>query len=605
MKKYNIVYTLGLICALAGFNSCNDEFLEKFPETTITAEGYFKTPEDLGTYVNGLYNENDLYPRNTYDNEPFSDNIANWDTEVEDYSMLRGALSKDNVGGWTQAQWKVLRRINFLLVNASRATGNEVDIQHWIGIARYFRAVFYITQMQKYGDVPWYNKSLETTDPDVYKAADPRTLVADSIVADLEYASANIKADIGNRTAISRYVAQTLLTRFALYEGTYRKYHTELNLASTADGFLNKAVATAEQIISSGKFSITGSGRTGFSALFTSYDLTGNDEIILMGQYVAGKSDGNSAFHPLYGNYALSRSLMETFLMADGTRFTDQTGYATKEFKDVFVGRDPRFPETFVAPGFTKPIAGEAPYIINAIHGGYESIKYYPRTEQTLGTNTFRGCWTDLPLYRYAEVLLSFAEAKAELGTLTQADLDRSITLIRSRVQLPALNLATANSDIDPVLAAQYPNVSGANQGVILEIRRERRVELALEGQRPQDVNRWKAGPLMAEKPQGIYIPALGAYDVNGDNVEDIAILQNSSSTGPISGLAPSVVDKLDIKYLDDGKLRLSNGTSGYIMFTVDDNTPRVWAGDKYYYRPIPIDQTVMNPALKQPAGWE
>lgn len=601
MKKY--VYIFSLIGACAGWTGCNDDFLEKFPETSITAEGYFKTAKDLETYVYGFYNVSLLYPRNTYDNEPFSDNIAHRnEMGSSEYAMLKGNFSKETATGWDD--WTHLRSINFFLVNAVRATGNEEELRHWIGIGRYFRAVFYIDKITRYSNVPWYNKPMETTDPDLYKPSDPRALVADSILADLEYASAGIKTDLGNRTIISRYAALALLTRFCLYEGTYRKYHAELNLSSSANAFLERAATAAEQVMGSGVFSVSGNGRAGFSALCTSADLSGNPEIILMAQYEKGKGSGNSAFHNLYGDYALSRSLMESFLMADGTRFTDQPGYDKKSFQEVFVNRDPRIYETFATPGFRKPI-DSSPYIVVIKHGGYEPVKYYPRETATLDGNTWQQCWTDLPLYRYGEVLLSYAEAKAELGTLTQDDLDKSVNLLRARVGMPSLNLAAANANVDPVLAAQYPDVSGNNRGAILEIRRERRVELALEGQRLQDLNRWYAGELIAQAPQGMYIPGLGAYDLNGDNNPDIAILANPDELGPISDL-PDDKQRSIIKYYlsEEGEFFLSEGTSGFMMFTTDRDMPRRWEAPKFYYRPIPVAQQVMNPALEQVFGW-
>ncbi|MDR2138700.1 MAG: RagB/SusD family nutrient uptake outer membrane protein [Tannerella sp.] len=602
MKKY-IMYIFALTGLLAGLTACNDAFLDKFPETDITAEGYFKTPKDLETYAYGFYDKSLLYPRNAYDNEPFSDNIAHRnDMGSSEYAMLKGNFSKEVATGWDD--WDILRSINFMLANAGRATGNEDEIRHWIGTARYFRAVYYIDKLTKYSNVPWYNKPLETNDPDVYKPSDPRTLVADSIRADLEYASTCIREELGNRTIISRFAALTLLTRFCLYEGTYRKYHPELNLASSANAFLERAATAAEEVMNSGVFSISGNGRAGFSALFTSADLSGNAEIILMAQFEQGKGDGNSTFHNLYGDYALSRSLMESFLMADGQRFTAQPDYDRKAFKDVFADRDPRIYETFATPGFKKVIDA-TPYTVIIKHGGYEPVKHYPRDLATLGSNNWRMCWTDLPIYRYAEVLLSYAEARAELGTLTQDDLDKSVNLIRARVAMPSMNLAAANADADPVLAAQYPNVSGANRGVILEIRRERRVELALEGQRLQDLHRWCVGELIAQAPQGMYIPGMGAYDLNGDNNPDLAILATPGDLGPISDLPTEQQAAITKYYLsEEGEFFLSEGTNGFMMFTTDRDMPRRWENPKFYYRPIPVTQQVMNPALEQVFGW-
>lgn len=594
MIKYILKYkVLSVICILTTLVSCNDDFLEKIPETSLTQEGFFNTPKDLEAYVNGLYTYDIMYPRNTYDNEPFSDNIASRnDLGSNEYMMLKGdRLSADNAGGWSN--WDKLRAVNVMLSNSDKPTGDQAEINHFLGIGRYFRAMCYIDWLFKYSDVPWINKPLSSDDDDIYKAADPRTLVADSIKADLEFAAVNIKPDLGRRSIISSYAAQFLLARFCLYEGTWRKYHDELKLSGSANSFLERAVSATEQIMNSGIFSITGKGRDGFSALFTSADLSDNAEIILMTEYIDGKGDGNSSFHALYGDYALSRSLQETFLMKDGSRFTDQPGYDKKEYKDVFTNRDPRLLETLIPPGFVQA-KSTTPYVINLKHGGYEAIKYYPRDLTTLGGDTWRKCWNDLPLYRYAEILLIYAEAKAELGTLTQADLDKSINLIRSRVDMPSLNLAVANNSIDPVLSAQYPNVDGANKGIILEIRRERRVELALEGQRLNDLNRWACGELIAQAPQGIYIPQLGPLDVTGDGVPDVAVVPSESDA---NGLIPYVVNQPNSIYL-------SEGTSGFIMFDGDRTVPRIWKSPKFYYRPIPTAQIQLNQNLKQVHGW-
>lgn len=253
-------------------------------------------------------------------------------------------------------------------------------------------------------------------------------------------------------------------------------------------------------------------------------------------------------------------------------------------------------------PGFaTTP--GGTPYIIKPSFGGYLQIKFYPRDP------ALRGGWelnyTDLPIYRYAEVLLTNAEAKAELGTLTQTDLDNTVNLLRDRVNMPALNLAYANANADAYLAAKYPLVTGANKGVILEIRRERRVELACEGRRLDDLYRWKAGALLGQDSKGMYVPALGGVDVTGDDVEDIAILEAPGQEGPIAGLPADVKANIVKYYLSDGSFYLSNTSSGSIMFGRDKQQPRSFIEPKYYYFPIPLEQTILNDKLTQPAGWE
>ncbi|MDR0748786.1 MAG: RagB/SusD family nutrient uptake outer membrane protein [Tannerellaceae bacterium] len=599
MKKY-IFYWIGLFTLAT---ACNDDFMEKYPQTDITAESFFNTPDDLKSYITGLYRRDIFYLRNNYDNDVFTDNMANRTTQTSDYNMLRGSLNKENADGWKN--WDYLREVNFFLVNAGKAVGDQEEINHFIGIGRYFRAMFYINRIQQYSNVPWYNKPLSTTDEDLYKPADPRTLVADSIIADLEYASAHIKPELGNRTAINKYCAQLLLARFCLQEGTTRKYRSELSLGGTADALLSKAAATAQEIIESNVFQITGNGTDGYSALFTSADLSGNAEIILMGEYTLGKGNGNSSFHGLYGEYGLSRTLVESYLMTDGSRFTDKAGYATKEYKDMFTDRDPRMAATVQYPGFCKP-GTTTPYnwAIHIKNGGYEAIKYYPRTLETLGAETWSSCYNDLPVYRYAEALLIYAEAKAETGALTQDDLDLSVNKLRARVGMPSLNLAAANSNIDPALAAQYSNVSGANRGVILEIRRERRVEMALEGTREQDLYRWACGKLLEGLPQGSYIPQIGlpGADITGDSQPDYVIFKTKAEKEAYDGNLPSFsLEEATNEWY------LSAGDHGFIMFSINltgGANNRKWEDPKYYYRPIPVSNMVTNPKLENIFGW-
>jgi starch-binding outer membrane protein, SusD/RagB family len=575
--------------------SCKKDFLQKNPRTEITQEEFFKTPGDLETYSNGFYGMLGA----SY-SDVFSDNISVYTGGSELDNLIRGQISAETVGGWSN--WGDLRRINLMLDNVGRATGDQAAIKHYTGIARFFRGLFYFNMVKRYGDVPWYSHVLQTSDEDLlYKAKDPRTLVVDSIMSDLEFAAANVGTNYngGTNTRVTKWVANTLLARFALYEGTFRKYHTEMNLQNTADAFLQKAVAATETIMANGGFAIhnTGAGALDFRTLFSSRSLSGNKEVIFLRKNDDKLGITNNSHTVLDWQWALSRSLANEYLMKDGTPFTAQPGYDTKTFVQMFQDRDPRLAETVMPPGFSSTPGG-APYLIKPDFGGLLQIKFYPRDP------ALRGGWdlnyTDLPIFRYAEVLLTNAEAKAELGTLTQADLDKTINLLRKRVGMPDLNLAVANGNPDPALVAMYPAVSGSNKGVLLEIRRERRVETACEGLRWNDLLRWKAGSLLSKPTQGIYVASLGGQDVTGDGNPDIAIWQNEQSVQPVPGL-PANAPKY---YLDGSSYYLSGGTSGLIMFKKDQTQPRNFV-EKYYYFPIPLQQQVLNPQLKQPAGWE
>ena len=197
-----------------------------------------------------------------------------------------------------------------------------------------------------------------------------------------------------------------------------------------------------------------------------------------------------------------------------------------------------------------------------------------------------------------AEHKVHDAEAKAELGTLKQEDLDISINKIRERAKMPDLNLTDANSNPDPYLAACYPNVEqGTNKGVILEIRRERTIELVMEGLRQWDLFRWKEGKQMFNHYvpyYGIYVPGVGTYDMDGDGKPDLEIYETTATS------------QCDNKKKLDKDIYLSNGTSGYIIGFPKVTYGKDWKEERDYLWPIPADQRVLTQGiLTQNPGWE
>jgi hypothetical protein len=588
------------------WTACGDDFLQKTPETAISTGDFFKSAEDFRIYVNNFYNDKNLLSGGVFrdgstDNEVYSSGYP------EIYTIMLGNLSPQNATGWND--WASLRSINVMLSNLQNAGSvTAAEFNNYVGIAHYFRAWFYFNKIKNYSDVPWINRPLESTAPELYNAQDSRALVVDSVMADLEFAAANISADMGNKTRVHKYCALALLSRFALFEGTYRKYHPELNLATTADRFLQRAASAAEEIINSKVFELSGNGSTpispgivgcaGFRAVFSSLDLNGNKEVIQWCAYSQAQGMSNDAtgmMHSTYhGNYSLSRSLMESFLTDDGKPFSSVPDYDKKEFKDIFANRDPRLAETFAYPG-VHMVDPDRYTSVQPSNGGYDQVKFFGETSaKASGDNGYVG----LPLYRYGEVLLNYAEAKAELGTLAAADVAKSINLLRDRAGMPHFD---ANRETDQILKDQYPGVSDVN---ILAVRRERRVELAGEGLRDQDIRRWYAGKLM-EAPttqEGIYVPSLPYfYDGNGDGPGGITgVLAKQSD---LASLPQAQQDYPDVwYYLEDRNLYLDKGTSGHIR--VNGDKERNFVEPKYYYRPIPITHTVLNPNLKQPFGW-
>ncbi|WP_242204511.1 RagB/SusD family nutrient uptake outer membrane protein [Aestuariivivens insulae] len=587
------IHLLILIVTVA-FISCNDDFLDTPPQTQIVKENYFTSEEHLQLYLNGLHS---LPGYGMFLSDQGTDDIATTGA-VEIKNIMIGTPTAENIGGgWS---WSYLRDINFFLENFDKAEVNEDAKKHYEGVARYYRAQFYFSKVKRFSDVPWYGKTLSTSDEDLYKPRDPRALVVDSIISDIQFASNHIKEDValGN---IHKWAAVMLQARIALYEGTFRKYHPELSLEGTANRFLQIARDAAKELMDSGEFSLhnTGNPETDYMDMFQSEVLADNPEAILVNVYDTEK-DKFSGSYTVFGDYeqSPSKSLMNSYLMADGTRFTDQSGADTMTFVEEFQDRDPRMSQTFVYPGWVW--AGDTnPYVteFNRNFTGYHQLKGY--------NNSTEGAGVDVAVYRYAEALLVYAEAKAELGELSQGDLDSSINLLRARAGLPDLNIVAANGDVDPVMAARFPNVSGTNQGVIYEIRRERRVEYAAEGFRFDDMMRWAAGKEFEILPIGMYIPGLGKYDMTGDGIEDIAIIASGEdipSPKEQNSLGEDLIYYKAGPFGDSGaSIYLSNGTSGNM---VTENAVRTFVEPKYYYRPIPQQQVDLNPNLTQIMGW-
>ncbi len=291
------------------------------------------------------------------------------------------------------------------------------------------------------------------------------------------------------------------------------------------------------------------------------------------------------------------KDAVDSYLMNDGSRFTDKANYKTTSYFQEMQNRDPRLIQTTAGPDFR--VNGESknePVTLNITTTGYRLIKALPnRSQWATSASVF-----DLILFRYAEALLVFAEAKAELGTLTQADLDLSINKLRARAGMPNLNLAQANANPDPYLADMYPNVSNtANKGVILEIRRERRIELFNEGQRWDDLMRWKEGKKVTKPMVGVYFSGVGGHDFTGDGNADVFL-----HTGSTTGAPPTVTSMININ-----QRTLWNPITGQQKATSGNLDPFPQGGvfdeERDYFFPIPSEDLKLNENLKQNPGWK
>lgn len=589
-----------LLIALSAL-SCNDEFMDRQPRTEIGTERFFNTEEDLKMYCFGLY---DFPSHGAYIGDAGTDNQAT--TAVNEVKNVMISTNPNSVtvsSGWN---WEGLRNINLFLEHCDKAAVSDETLNHYKGVARFFRARFYMDKVKRFSDVPWYDKVLTTDAEDLYKAREPRDFVVERIFEDYLFAAEHVKTG-QEKGAIDKWVVLAYLARHALYEGTFRKYHAELNLQSTAREYLQMAVDAARRIINEGGFQIytTGNPESDYAELFSSTDLSANPEIIHATYYdFKTIQSGNWAFG--FGNYEScpTKNLLQTYLMADGSFYSAQPGYETFPFVQEFQGRDARLKQTCAWPGWelirTETYAAGAGIYVQAFNknfSGYHLIKGFINNKDQEYYQS-----VDYPAIRYAEVLLTYAEARAELGQLTQEDLQRSINLLRARAGMPDMPLSPAT---DPVLQQDYPGIPA----ILLEIRRERRVELAVEGFRFDDLMRWHAGKLLEKEPEGIYFPSLGKFDLTGDGVEDIYLIPTSQDI-PAEADKEANANGQKLAYYKAGSIDdtqatvyLKEGDKGNIL-TIRDMG--VFQEPKFYYRPVPGIEVDMNPQLlPQLFGWE
>lgn len=604
-KKYS--WLIVTVCVCLGCNK-----LEQLPESTTSRDAVFSSEKGLELYANSFYN---ILPsaNNIHTADAMSDYAARRDAPP----FIRPGAYSSNVTDNTSASaynlvalgpdwdwdWGSLRNVNYFLAhNNDERVAADVR-NHYNGLARFFRAFFYFEKVKRYGDVPWIGKPLDVTDPELYKARDSRVLVMDSIISDLDFATQHIKTtNDASRTMITKWVAHAFKSRVCLFEGTFRKYHTQLNLAGSANNFLTLAAAAAKEVMDKSGFKLyEGAGAAqSYRRLFTSVAPV-PEEIML----AAVADPALSILHAANWYYTSAttgvrfnfiRSFINTYLNIDGTPFTTRPGYETMQFKDEVKGRDRRLEQT-IRMGPYKRISGTsqvaAPPVFTYTYTGYMPIKwslddtYYDTRD--LNNNA-------VSIFRYAEVLLNYAEAKAEMGTLTDAEWAQTIGALRKRAGITG-GLTTKPTVADTYLQQKY--FPGISDPVILEIRRERGIELTMEGFRFYDIVRWKRGELMEMTWNGMYVPALDVpMDLNEDGVLDVAFYKVLPSN------RPSGVTYINVSPTINGvpnSQRLANDNFGEITWLA--NIPRKWEEKNYFY-PIPEPDRVANPALGQNPGW-
>lgn len=598
MKKLIIpalVATLGIFCGCSA--------LDKDPQSTLSPENYFKTQTDLQLFSNSFYDS--LLDKTPYKHQ------SDYQTQNTLSNELIGGGQRSipaSGGGWS---WSVLRKINTMLGHIDNCNDPSA-VKQYTGVAKFFRAYFYAQKVIRFGDVPWIDRELGSDDEALYYPRDPREMVVDNLLTDLDEAIEYLPEEVSTYR-VNKWSALALKAQFCLFEGTWRKYHANDDFAvegKAADYFLGLARDAAKQIMESGKYSLA----PDYLMLFAQVDADPNEYILAI------KNDFSLAIFQGCTSYALmstqgapglTRKFVNTYLMKDGSRFTDKQGWETMGFVEECADRDPRLGMTVRTPGYMR-IGGteELTPDFTCTNTGYQMAKFV--MDCTLeGVDRVYRSFNDMPVFRYGEILLIYAEARAELGELTQDDLDQSINKLRQRVGMPNMDLASLT--VDPYLTSAefgYTNpilLGRDNLAAILEIRREREVELAFEGKRWNDLMRWAEGGAIEQPIYGMYFAKPdggkdGEYDLTGNGKADLLLYSGDK--------APSRNDVVCLHLNDLNGMMLTGGNYGYVLkHQVSSGSgyvelERVFNPKRDYLYPLPSDDLVLNPKLQQNPGW-
>lgn len=567
---------LSLVLLLLG---CNDDFMDRYPTDSINEGNFWNNENELKQYVNPFYES--------------SVALIGHRTAHEASLLVTGDNQSDNLvpltynivaagehvvpatgGGWS---WNLVRAYNYFLVRYNQTPIEQSVKDKYAAEVKLFKAFEYFDKVKRFGDVPWLSRDLSTDSEELYAPRDSRTLVMDSVLADLDWAIAKLPAkgeEEPNR--FNRDAALAAKARICLHEGTFRKYHG----IEGAQKFLEEALEASGILINEGHYQVynTGNPESDYGTVFSSLDLSGNSEIIMYRKYDVDLLGTRTVQHIQdngFGTHA-SKSLVDTYLCDDGLPIAMSARFQGHDsIQAEMTNRDPRltqticYPRTKIQAGFPGPAIPGTDFASSSLSSGvgptgYQILKYWVDDPQEY--LRIQNGILDAPLFRYGEVLLIHAEAAAELGVCDQAMLDKTINVLRDRAGMPAMVKADVENWInDANYVLDYPGITSA---LINEIRRERRVELAIENFRYDDMMRWKAGKLFEQRVLGMKF---------------------------VQSVYPEVVVGKDI-YLDE---------NGFIWpYAKSLPNGRTFDEEKHYYFPLPTEELVLNSNLKQNPKW-
>ncbi|MGX5818062.1 RagB/SusD family nutrient uptake outer membrane protein [Chitinophaga lutea] len=590
LKKY---ITLGC-AALLMLQSCQTD-LDLQPKDKLTVPTTFSNYDNIKAYAWQFYDVFPAYAESVPNLEFNADLFMNANPNGESFWLWQRITIPANTTDY-QTPYFNIRAVNIMLDNIGNASISDTDKDHWKSVGYFFRAVNYWNLVNKYGDVIWVDRSLNDNDIDIlYGPRTPRAEVTQKMLEQLQWAEAHIKAAGDGANTVNVHVVRAFIARFGLMEGTWRKYH---NLGDPAPYLRASADAAAKLI-------------TSFPTLTPNYDDEFNSETLagVPGILLYKAYEMNQVTHVLAsrgrnsaGRWDLTKAAADLYLMKDGqTRFTSpqfagdknpytefrnrdkrlyftvpppfkvkvthpsqtytQTGVAAdREYIDLMAGISTDKQKTLPTLNWQGLVVQEEPHYVdnnlgqpfNVTYTGYRFYKFSNKILRVQNTDI-----NDAPIFRMAEVLVNYAEAKYELGEFSQAIADQTINKLRARGGVAPLTLGSIVAD-----PTRDPGVTPE----LWEIRRERAVELMGEGFRFDDLRRWKKMDYAVKRK-------LGRWIKKGSDVP-------ANSPIPIEGGA----------------------TEGYIAY---EGIPPGPFPEYYYLYPLPSNQTALNPNLKQNTGWK
>ena len=549
MKTRNIFYILALYL---GATACFS--LDKDPEGVLSTNMPFRSTGEIQNYVNQFYESGLRFQDITMGggsgiagSDTYSDNLVG----SAAVSRTNGGLSLNNAAnlGADGGLYRYIRNVNFLLNNQDNCDKNT-EFNKLIGEAYYFRAWFYYQLLKDYGGVAIVEEPLDPDMELMKRSRNTRTEVADFILSDLDTAIGLLGEEGDSRSMrIHRDVARALKSEVALFEGTWEKYHKAKNDAffdetvtdAKITGYFQTAAAAAKEIMDRNVWKIynTGNPTDDYRVVFQTTNLSTNSEVLWYKRY-DGDLVGNSVNRYLNqggGGIGVTASLVDDYLTIDGKPFTGAEKLAAKRVYGNELSpsvRDPRLSQTVVTPGqilrpdqpgYTLPPFDKSGFQSNTT--GYSMLKHVQIDWTGDLDAEYKGA-TPAIQFRYADVLLNYAEALAEQnGAANASEIIAAVQPLRDRVGMPAMDFDREyNTDAD------YP-FKGLDK-YIQAVRRERRVEQALEGRRFHDILRWAAAEelLAGKTPTGVLFTGSDLPD----NYEELIYDQESDNQIYLTG---------------------------------------------------------------------